>query len=295
MAKNFIFILTEGDHDSAFIYRILKANGMAANHKTPIKSYPFPLGKLIENEVSSVPVKELNMENARSKFLPSYVMQREDEIISIYRAGGDSKEKARVAFIESINKFSITNQDEIPVLEKGTRISILFFFDADDKGVDKRIDQVKEELKSSFPKSEANNIDKLANREILFIKSINVGSFVFAESGKDIGLLEDILIPLMKQENEDIFDAAEKFLSIHETTTLFRGKVEYDKTGTIKKKINEKKYAHKKSLIGTIGQLQMSGKSNTVCISDADYLTDKKIKENPICIDIYNFIQKALK
>jgi len=28
MAKNIIFILTEGEHDAAFIYRILKANGM---------------------------------------------------------------------------------------------------------------------------------------------------------------------------------------------------------------------------------------------------------------------------
>jgi hypothetical protein len=295
MAKNFTFILTEGDHDSAFIYRILKANGMTTNHNIPIKSYPFPLGKLIEKEVSSALVEELNMEEARSKFLPSYIMQKEDEIISIYRVGGESKEKPRVNFIKSINKFNITDQNEIPVLEKGTQISILFFFDADDKGIDIRINQIKKELKSSFPESEANNIDKLANKEILLIKSIYVGSFIFTESGKDIGSLEDILIPLMKRENEDIFDAAEKFLNIHETTVLFKGKVEYDETRTIKKKVNSKKYTYKKSLVGTVGQLQMSGKANTVCISDADYLTDKKIKENVTCIEIYDFIQKILK
>ncbi len=295
MAKNIVFILTEGDHDSAFIYRILKANGLTTNHKIAIKDYPFPLDKLIKSGASSIPIEELNMETARSKFIPSYIMRKnEDNIVCIYRVGGDSKEKIRSDFIKSINELNIPDIEAIQTLID-TQISILFFFDADEKGVYKRIEQIKNELKSSFPESEIEKINHLVNKEIVLIEDINVGGFVFTETDQDKGLLEDVLIPLMKQENDDIFEAAEYFLAIHEDTGLFRSKVKYDETNTTKQKINGKKYVHKKSLIGTVGQLQMSGKSNTVCISDADYLNDEKIKADTTCIEIYNFIDGTLK
>jgi hypothetical protein len=294
MVKNIIFILTEGDHDSAFIYRILKANGMTTNHKIAIKDYPFPLNDLIKNAISSIPVEELNMEVARSRFSPSYIMQKDDNMVSIYRVGGDSKEAIRTDFIKSINAFNISDPDAIQTL-KDTQISVLFFFDADDKGIGKRIEQIKKELKLSFPESEE-SIDKLENKEILLIEDIYVGGFIFAETGKDTGLLEDILLPLMKKGNEGIFYMADYFLGIHEGTNLFKTKIKYEGTTKDKKKIkkvNGKKYSYKKSLVGTVGQLQMSGKSNTVCISDADYLNDEKIKSDATCIDIYNFIAKA--
>jgi len=292
MAKNIIFILTEGDHDSAFIYRILKANGTETKHKVPIKDYPFPLNELIKNGIPSAPIEELNMEVARSRFMPSYIMQKDNNIISIYRVGGDSKDTIRINFIKSINALNIPDSDAIQAMED-VQVSILFFFDADDKGVDKRIEQIKKELKQSFPEIEAKNIDNLINKEIYLVEDINIGGFIFTELKKNTGLLEDLLIPLMRQGNDDIFDAAEKFLDIHETTTLFNGKIKYDETGAVKMKVNREKYAHKKSLVGTVGQLQVSGKSNTVCISDADYLNDEKIRSNTSCKDIYNFIQKA--
>jgi len=291
MAKNIIFILTEGDHDSAFIYRILKANGMKTDHKTAIQKYPAPLKELMINGISSVPIEELNMEVARSRFMPSYVMQADDNYVSIYRVGGDSQEETRTRFIKSLNKLNFHDPDAIQAL-KDTQVSILFFFDADNMGVNKRIEQIQKELKLSFPESEAENINKLVNKEILLVENINTGGFIFTEKNKDIGKLEDILIPLMEKENNDIFDKAREFLSIHESTQLFKGKLKYDNEGIVK--VNGQDYYNKKSLIGTAGQLQFSGTSNTVCISKADYLNDDKIKSNETCKDVYNFIQKVL-
>ena len=265
---------------------------MTTNHKVAVRDYPFPLNEIIRTGISSVPIEELNMEVARSRFLPSYVMKKNDDIISIYRVGGDSRAKIRIDFVKRVGALNKPDLDAIQAL-KDTQISVLFFFDADDKGIEERIVQIKSELKQSFPESEAEDVEKLTNKEILAVEDINIGGFVFAERGKDIGLLEDILIPLMKRENEDIFDAAEAFLDIHESTALFKGKVKYDAKGE-KKKVNEKKYTHEKSLVGTVGQLQASGKSNTVCISDTDYLTDDKIKADSTCIDIFAFIQKSL-
>jgi hypothetical protein len=293
MVKKIVFILTEGDHDTAFIYRILKANGLETHHKIAIKDYPYPLNALITKSLMFTPIEELNMEkNARSRFLPSYIMKNGENIVCIYRSGSISNEKVRTDFIKSINDLNIQDPDSIQTLT--AQVSVLFFFDADDEGIDSRIEQIiKKELKISFPK--ADNIDELVHKEIRLVEDVYVGGFIFTEADKTKGKLEDILIPLMKRENEDIFEKAEYFLDIHESTTLFNGKVKYkDEAKTVKQKINKKDYDYKKSLVGTVGQLQMSGKSNTVCISDADYLNDEKIKSDATCVDIYEFVSKAL-
>jgi hypothetical protein len=295
MAKKIVFILTEGDHDSAFIYRILKANGLTKYH-IAIKDYPTPLKELMTNGISSIPLEELNMEEARSRFLPSYIMKKEEDcIVSIYRVGGIAKNEVRKDFIKKINDLNISDPEAIQAIDSEIKISILFFFDADNDGIDNRISQIKNELKQIF--TSAANIDELNHKEILLVEDINFGGFIFTKTGTGKGMLEDILLTLMKQSNEAIFYMADYFLGIHEGTNLFRGKVEYDGTTKEKtkiKKVNKERYSYTKSLVGTVGQLQVSGSSNTVCISKADYFTDEKIKSDATCVDIYNFIQKAL-
>lgn len=291
MAQNIIFILTEGDHDAAFIYRILKTNGIATK-KSAIKDYPFPLCDLFKSGISAVPIEELNVENARSRFMPYRVMHKNDNILSIYTIKGDQQEQRRVEFINAINSLNVPDPDAIQAA-KDVNISILFFYDADNKGVASRCSQIKRELQHCFP--EAKNIDDIANQRVILIEDLHIGTFVFTEKNKDTGLLEDILIPLMALGNEDIFTKAEEFLTIHEATSLFKGKVHYDDCQPAnKKKVNGIKYAHKKSLVGVVGQLQTSGKSNTVCISDSDYLCDSKIASNETCTQIFDFIQQVI-
>jgi hypothetical protein len=285
--SNFIFILTEGDHDAAFLYRILKTNGIKTHHLA-IKDYPNPINNLFINELYSSKSEELNIEAVNSGFLPYRVMQEDDNFLCIYKTIGDKQEEKRVKFVKTINDFIATDTDEINVSDNST-FSILFFFDADKKGVNNRITQVKNELKEFFINGEIENI---SNKEVIIINNIKIGLYVFTETNINTGSLEDILITLMRKNNDDIFYEAERYLNIHERTTLFKGKLEYD--GNTKKKVNGKKYNHKKSLIGTVGQLQMSGKSNTVCISDADYLTEEKIKTDDNCNEIFSFIRKVM-
>ena len=66
------------------------------------------------------------------------------------------------------------------------------------------------------------------------------------------------------------------------------------KDGDILKKVNKQKYTHRKSLIGTVGQLQKSGKSNTVCISDADFLNNDKVLANDTCKEIVELIKQVM-
>jgi hypothetical protein len=290
MAQNIIILLTEGDHDAAFLYRILKANGIT-KFTSLIKDFPSPLNKLLAADIINVSIPEVNIQTARTRFLPSNVVKKDDNIILIYAIQGDSRADIRVKLIEAFNNFNTNDSEEIQVVEE-TTIAALYFLDADDLGIQYRLDQINEELRTAF---EGVAFDVFTeNSTIKIVDDILVGAHIFVEAGTEKGKLEDILIPMMKSGNEDIFGIADCFLSIHEDTNLFKGKVKYDTAGK-KNKVYGDKYYPEKSLIGTVGQLHKSGKSNTVCISDSNYLTDEKIIASPVCIQIFEFISSALK
>lgn len=288
MAQNIIFILTEGDHDSAFIYRILKANGFTTYSKL-IKEFPKPLDAFLATDILNVTIDEVKVQEARTRFLPSYVLTLGNNTVLLYSVGGDSKSDIRIPLIKTINAFNVQDPDAIQAL-KDTSISVLYFLDADDLGIAARTEQVKAELNSAFTKSQAPEI--FIHSTIYTIEDLKVGAYIFSEAGTDKGLLEDILIPLMRQGNDDIFNEADKFITSHENTVLFKGKQTV--TDGVVKKVNGQKFSYKKSLIGTVGQLQKSGKSNTVCISDADYLDNGKITGNATCVAIHQFIQQVM-
>jgi len=274
--SNFIFILTEGDHDAAFLYRILKANGVNS-YNVLIKEYEKPLNELIKNAFSNVSIEDVRIDMTRPKFLPNYVLKIKNNIFCILQTGGDSQKEKRQNFIGIIKNFNVSDPNEINVIEDSS-FSVLFFLDADNIGVDGRISQMKNELSPLF---ENNTVEKINNDKIVVMGNIKIGLFVFTKFGASNGLLEDILIPLMEKDNEEIFEKADNFL-IHKKTNNDVSIRKYPK------------YSHKKALIGTTGQLQISGRANTVFITDTDYLTDEKIKTDDTCKEIFSFIKNAM-
>jgi hypothetical protein len=294
MANNTIFILTEGDHDSAFLYRILKANGFTS-YKKKIKDYPAPLNSFLEKDIINVSIPEVKIQHARTRFLPYYVMQSGDNLIFIYSIGGDTKNEIRTALVSSLNAFNVDDEDDLAIQAlPNTTMSVLYFFDADDKGTDSRIAQVIDEIKPAFSKFTFRENSHYKASAFYQIEDLKVGTYIFREVAEDKGMLEDILLPLMQQDNVDIFEAAETFLSTNTTCTLFKDKLQYDETGTILKKVNTVRYNHRKSLIGTVGQLQKSGMSNAVCISQTDYLSNPKILDNDTCKEIIELLKQVM-
>ncbi len=291
MTQNIIVMLTEGDHDAAFLYRILRANGFEKFSK-PIKEFPKLLQDLFSRDILQVSIPEVSLQFIKSRFLPSNVVTEGKNILLIYSLGGDTKSKNRKKLIEEFNTFNTKDSNEIQVSTE-IGISILYFLDSDNNGIDKRFNEIDKELREAFDGNDFEKIDE--NASLKMIDDINMGIYIFTEEGKQTGKLEDVLIPMMEDGNEKIFNVAKTFLSIHENTTLYKGQLKYyEGTKTIHKVFNDK-YDSKKSIIGTIGQLHKSGKSNTVCISDAEYLNNDKIKANSVCNEIISFIRKAMK
>lgn len=288
MAQNLLYILTEGSHDDAFVYRILKTNGFTTNDEL-IKNYPKPLNDFLSRDILNVSIPEVKIQEARSRFLPAYVMNRGNNLILIYSIGGESKADIRISLINALNALNEPDPDAIQAIPD-TSISVLYFFDADKLGTEARMNQVIEECKKAFPKVDfKENYDPA---KFHLFEGIQVGTYIFRKPDADEGMLEDVLLPLMRDGNDDIFQAAECFLKTNKTCNLFKNSLQLDGTGQILK-VSGEKYSHKKSLVGTVGQLRKSGKSNTVCISDAEYITDAKIKANDTCQDIMSRINKV--
>ena len=80
MAQNVLYILTEGSHDAAFVYRILKTHGFTTNNEL-IKNYPQPLNNFLSRDILNVSIPEVKIQEARSRFLPAYVMNRGNNLI----------------------------------------------------------------------------------------------------------------------------------------------------------------------------------------------------------------------
>ena len=297
MAKQIITVLCEGPHDVAFITKILKTQGFKSNENIKIGDYPSPINKLLISEVTKTNVEELNLQEVRQALLPSNTLQRNNDYLFLYSMGGDSKILANSQsilreFVSFIPKEEGGFDEALPT---GTHLSLLYFLDADNKGISRRIEELNNEIYRNFEVRPIRNHKAVAN-----FNSIKLGAFVFTGSDNATGKLEDILMPLMIRDNETIFSHAESYLNDYfDDTRLFPMKLRVNDAGELYEERSERprdklKYDELKSRIGIVGQLQKSGSNNVVCIGQTDYLTLEKIQSNAKCQEIIAFFETFL-
>ncbi len=284
----------EGPHDVAFINRILKCIGYKSYDACKIGELPIPFNQLILQEAKKSNIENLNLIELRRGFLPSKVMVKDNNFIFLYSIGGDSKKEIREKMLQDLLSF-VPSPGEISSIPENTELSVVYLFDADQKGVQKRIEELNNEISNGFNNKISSEFKTNASFQTL--ASIKLGVFVFTGDDNNQGTLEDILIPLMCKDNESIFDEAMSFIDTnHKEERLYPLKVQKQDDLITEKRSERKrdmfKFQYEKSLIGTVGQLQCSGKSNVVCINDSDYLTLDKIKSNAKCIEILDFLNK---
>ena len=255
MNINIVTVLCEGPHDVAFITKILKSNGYNSNNNKKIGEYPVPYNHLLETEVKKSNINDLNIQELRNVMLPVSTLQKRHNQLFLYAVGGDSRKDRRQKLLSEIDSFIAKSEGEYEILPENTKLAILYFLDADKKGETVRFNEVVSEIKEIFNDFDDSNFSK--NPVSLFENKLSFGVYIFKEKGNDKGKLEDILLPIMKKENYKIFEEAETFIDNH-----------FDE-----KRAKGKKFNKEKSIIGTVGQLQKSGGSNVVCISQTDYLT----------------------
>lgn len=294
MAHKLISIACEGSHDVAFLNRLLKAQGFRTNEKIKIGEYPSPMGRFFETSLRRSDFQQLNFSEARQVPLPSHALNKEDVFIFLYSLGGDSKRAERAALLKRMAAFIPSDEQEIRVLPDGTSLTMVFMFDADNVGVGPRLESMRQELAEAVGVDPA-EIAVRANGDCCQVKGLGVGCLVLTDESNETGKLEDVLLPLMRQGNELIFEAADQFIDGYYDATRTRFlRIRPTETGVEESRGSDKDFDRKKSLIGVVAQLQISGKPNQACINRTDYLNLEKLSNSPHCIPIRAFLERVI-
>jgi hypothetical protein len=270
MADNIIIVLCEGPHDVAFLHKILKSNSFETAQNISLGDYPKPMNQLMIEEVKKTNVDELNIQTVRHSLLPGSVLKRDNNFIFLYAIGGDSKKIIRQQILSKLITF-LPSEGKIEIIPKTTSLNLLYFFDADRKGKQNRLLEVQSEIEEIVGKLDFQSENRLND-----YRELALGCYIFSNEKSDIGRLEDLLIPIMTESNEEIFKSAQEYFTEHYEEA--RGK----KRGA----------DIKKATIGISGQLQKSGSTNTVIISQSDYLNTSKIKASTKCNEIVSFFDE---
>src|SRR5690606_12745043 len=206
--------------------------------------------------------------------------------------GGVSQTEIRKKIISQFNAIKTTTDTNAADRERDLSISILFLLDAEEDGIVNRLSSILQEIKTAMGSNDEKL--KIENSDFVTVDDILFGAYVFVKKDTDKGRLEDTLLPLMNENNDEIFKDANTFISNVSTYELFKGKTG-DKTDVKEiTKVDGQKFDFEKSLVSTVGQLQTSGKSNVQVIRESSYLTTDKILNNQQCKEIAKFFENSL-
>lgn len=292
MAYKVILALLEGPHDVAFVYRILKENGFVSTKKL-IKDLPSPLDKYLSNprQFLSASFENLKVGAVRFSSFPMEVLEKGENTILLFPTGGVNQPEIRKKIISQFNAIKEVGNEGSADNEKELSISILYFLDAENDGLALRLRAIETEIKEAMEAAELEIA--FTNASFLKVDDIDFGVYIFTEPDKETGRLEDILLPLMRLNNDDIFDDAHSFLNKINEFSLFNGKTNHTEVKLISR-VDNQKFNYEKSLISAAGQLQTSGKSNVQVIREGSFLSKEKILGENNCISIAKFVESTL-
>ncbi|MFK5975391.1 MAG: hypothetical protein QM493_02675 [Sulfurovum sp.] len=275
--NNITIVFCEGMHDINFLSKILYAYGYK-DYKKKLKTFKEPLGKQYLNILSDEKDLKAKTIGFNSMYkIPAVALFKEDEeLVLFHNMGGDGRVTERK---KVLNMYKELQSEDDFTSSYNLNFKFLYFFDADTSPLEDRINKLNEELNLS---------ENLKHIEILDIDSYQWGCYIFHKD-KDGGYLEDILLALMKPANEEVFESAEKFISLNRLTPIKR-ESEYDPFNDEYK--NKCKFKDKKSLISVAGQLQFSGMANAVIIAKSDYIKRDDILNSDVCNDIMKLFIK---
>lgn len=285
-----IFVLCEGPHDVAFLYRLFAASGFEL-YKEKIGKLPSPIYHYILRALKESAYENMQLSLIREKPIPSDILFRENTLVVFYVMGGDSKSNKRKELLKDVSAFTAPDPDALDT-GNGLEYSIVYFMDADHKGIAKRVKEIEKELQEI---NENTSLSLSHSGKPIRVKGVKVGCYIFA-SANEQGKLEDIMVPLMEQENEEIFTRAAEYLNLKEDARLKKLKIKlnHQRIPEESRSSDKMSFDFNKSKISIAGQLQNSGKSNAVIIRDCDYINLAKIKANPHCQQILAFIENIL-
>lgn len=279
-------IMCEGPHDAAFLSRVMHEDSFKT-YNNKLIDYPIFVRGFLLKQLNTGSLEDYNLKVARGGlFLPAFALNKDDSLILIYNLGGDSKKDARNRIVSSFNILLREAKSGLSgnLLSEGDQLSIVYFYDADEKGIQSRVDEVKEEIKEFLGIKRDIDIDHAKYCEE---GDLRFGLYVFANTETSKGKLEDLVLPLMKNNNDDIFVDVESIVC--------KRKERYYKLFCTPVKKRDKDFDEKKAMIGMMGQLQKSGSPNSTIIEQSDLIDSDGIAKDANCQRIISFLEDSFR
>ena len=136
-----IVVLCEGQHDIAFISRVLKANNFLPYNKK-IKQFQYPLNSLFEQRLKAKTISDKKLGFQSDYLIPSVALNNDTTLVLFHSMGGDARIKEREEVLEMYQDLS--GDDDFSQLDFSLRFIICL--DADDVGVSSRLDELAREI-----------------------------------------------------------------------------------------------------------------------------------------------------
>lgn len=289
-----VIALCEGKTDVAFLRRLLEADHYK-DYIEIVSEMPHPFGLGRNGKRGSYFINKLrtyNYDSSRLRDRPilPIILRRtqgqSDTFLFLYDMNGMNRiENYREIIMDFNGLTAMAASDNTYVQAKMTKIhiAIAFIYDLDKKTSTNRIQYIKDNYADLIPElqylSESNQITNSKNYK-------SIGYHFLKKDDKDIGNLEDIILPLMKTGNENQFDKADDFLT---SNGFIRLKKDHSKDD------NKTQSDFKKSLIGTVGQLEHSGLGNADIIKLTSMLNKGKFNTSQQCQSIIKFFREMRK
>ena len=194
-----IVTFCEGDHDIAILSKLLSIHGYTPYRKK-VKEFPDPLNQLYINILSENIIEDSEFKFQRAnKYIPFVALSKDDVLVIFHNLGGDGN-ILNGGTTSIIKKYVQLNDIALRKVSKYDEINFrfLYFLDADDIGVENRLTEVKNLL----------GLDSIEHHKVYSKDSFEVGCYVFhdrSHASKN-GKLEDLLLDLMKSNNDHLFN-----------------------------------------------------------------------------------------
>ena len=292
-----LLVFCEGSHDVAFVQKVLILCLEFQKMKWKFSEYPSPLNALFKQTVQDHAAGDLSLDMAHKFFLPDSVLQKSDHLILLFNSGGSSQTvivksllKQFVYFLESPNEGAPNSQifsDATQSVVKEAKY--LFIYDADHNGTTALFEKIKkdfevidEETKWSF------NELKVSKDNLFGAIADDKAAYIWAEN-TDFGTLEDILLPMVENDQKEIVEKASNFID----DPLFKWETNSTDTQREIAQISKRK----KAIITSVGQRNNSGFSLSVIIKNETkkIIKDDVFLQNSSVISFADFINKFMR
>lgn len=266
MAK-FLFTFFEGSHDANFFARILVESGQYKLLKAKVAAYPKDISKFLQGLYESSNPDDVVVGIPPERITPVLALKStaSDSYILGFITGGCTKTDGAAEVIKRISSFAIPESPEQAKLFGNVKHSILFVFDADNRGIAATRDSFRDVYKTIL--KDFGDISNVEHNSWTNYNSVKIGLYVFCDGG-GTGTLEDNVFKTLTNNQGNALTAANGYLDTHSSylTTAILNATVGDKV-TLRAKMQ-------KAIFTIAGQREkkLAGSSLAVILRDTEML-----------------------